>query len=328
MSVYDDCFIAAKGYTLVKQDLKTGKESYWARVKDGKYSLFSRFFLTRRLLRAEITNLYDLPDGSQFCIAKKGIFKRECGSTVFEKCFAVPRGSRPMNLCVDNRGDIYFGEYFANMEKKAVHIYASKDAGKTWQVVYTFEDGNINHIHGLFWDSYTESIWVATGDRENECIIGYTKDGFRTLQTVFRGGQEYRATNLLFYKDYIIFATDSQYIQNTINRIDRTTGEITVVGRMQGSGIYGGQCGDCAFFSATVEPSEVNKDKYAHVWFSRDGLNWEELYKDKKDLWNGMLFQFGSMLFPQYHLKGEMKRLFFSGRAVKKTGGHSVGIDL
>ena len=39
--------------------------------------------------------------------------------------------------------------------------------------------GNINHVHGLFYDKYTQCVWVLTGDRENECIIGYTDDEFR-----------------------------------------------------------------------------------------------------------------------------------------------------
>lgn len=117
-----------------------------------------------------------------------------------------------------------------------------------WEIVYTFPEGNINHIHGLFLDPYTNLIWVATGDRENECIIGYTSDGFGTFNIAFRGGQDYRAANLLFYKDFIIYATDSQYINNEIKMIDRRTLNISVMAQIQGSGIYGGQCGNYGFF--------------------------------------------------------------------------------
>ena len=330
LSVRSDCFIVSKGYTLKKIDINTDKESYYSAIRGGGiYSIFSQFYLTRRLFRAEVTNLYKLPNGDEICIAKKGIFRKKIDGRFFEKCFSIKRGSRPMNLCVDDCGNIFFGEYFANMEKQSVNIYASKDGGETWQIVYTFEEGNINHIHGLFWDKYTKSIWVATGDRENECIIAYTQDSFENLNIVFRGGQEYRATNLLFYKDFIVFGTDSQYIKNEIKYIDRKTLTIAKIREIQGSAIYGGQCGDVAYMSTTVEPSDVNKDKNSYLWYTKNGLDWEQLFLDKKDIWNANLFQFGSILFPQNESIDVLNTdMFFYGRALKKIGGHTVRIKL
>ncbi len=322
--------IAAKGYSLKKIDLNTNSSVDYASIVDGgMYSYLSKFFLTRRLFRAEITNLYKLGNGVEICIAKKGIFRKEQNSTCFTKCFSVERGSRPMNLCVDGDGNIFFGEYFANMQKSQVNIYGSFDSGITWQIVYVFDAGNINHVHGLFWDKYTKSIWVATGDRENECIIAYTNDCFKSLNIVFRGGQEYRATNLLFYKDFIVFGTDSQYIQNEIKCIDRTTLNITKIIEIQGSAIYGGQCGDFAYISTTVEPSEVNKDKNSYLWYTKDGVSWEQLFVGRKDVWDANLFQFGSILFPIYENEDILNdSIFFYGRALKKIGGHSIRLKL
>jgi hypothetical protein len=328
LDVQEEYLIGAKGYKLFKYDFKSKKWKYEAILCDIKNSLLSTFFLTRRFFRAEITKLYTLNDGTQICIAKKGIFKREFGGCKFVKCFTVPRGSRPMNLCIDNNNHIYFGEYFTNAKKKPVHVYHSTDTGKSWDIAYTFPEGEINHIHGIFLDPYSNLIWVATGDRENECIIGNTSDGFKTLNVVFRGGQEYRAVNLLFYKDFIIYATDSQYLKNEIKKIDRRNFDISVLAKIQGSGIYGGQCGDYGFFSTSVEPSKVNKDKNSHLWLSRNGLEWEEIFKARKDIWNGTLFQFGSILFPQYNTTKPLKKFFFYGRALKKIGGSSLGIDL
>lgn len=325
LEVHDDYFIGARGYELYKYTFATKKYQYVAKVDDSKYALFSLFFLTRRLLRAEITNLYSLSNGDRLVIAKKGIFRCKSGDKVFTKCFDVPRGSRPMNLCITPDDQIYFGEYFANMGKQAVHIYHSSDGGRNWKVVYTFDEGNINHVHGLFWDPYTKSIWVATGDRKNECIIANTCDGFKTLNIILRGDQEYRATNLLFYKDFIVYATDSQYMVNEIRKIDRATLKIETLQQIQGSGIYGGQCGDYGYISASVEPSEVNKDRSTHLWCSEDGVFWRELFSAKKDFWNGMLFQFGSILFPKHDVP--LKKFMFSGRAVRKIGGHSALIE-
>lgn len=296
------------------------------KVADKKYALPSHFAFARRLLRAEITGLYTLKNGDRIAIAKKGLFLQPQGSKAFEKCFAMPRGSKPLNLCIAPSGNIFFGEYFQNMDKQAVNIYCSEDNARTWHVAYAFETGQLNHIHGLFLDPYTNRIWVVTGDRENECIIGYTEDEFKTLVEVFRGGQEYRSCLLFFYPDFIVFATDSQYIQNKIKKFDRNTLEITELQDIQGSAIKGGQVGNVSFLSTTIEPSEVNKDKYAHLWVTKDGLHWEERYKAKKD-WLPSIFQFGTFEFPQYEVD-KIDRLYFSGRALKGLDGKTTYIDL
>lgn len=322
--VEDDYFIGAKGYKLYKYTFATKKFEYYGRVADSRYSIPARFSITRRLLRAEINNLYMLPSGAELIIAKKGIFKREKGASEFLKCFTIPRGSRPLNLCITPEGRVFFGEYFANMDKGAVHIYQSKDQGDNWEKAYTFEAGNINHIHGLFWDKYTNRIWFATGDRDNECIIGYTEDYFQSTVEVFRGGQEYRTCNLFFYPEYIVFATDSQYIVNEIKLFHRKTKEIKSLSKIQGTAIKGGQNGNMAYLSTTVEPSEVNTDRDSHVWISQDGVNWSEIYSAHKDCLPA-IFQFGSIEFPAIK---SSKHLIFSGRALSKIDGCSIKISL
>lgn len=319
LCVKDDNLLSGRGYWL--QDTR-GKY----KLVDQKYALLSRFALTRRFFRAEITGLYTLSNGNCIAVAKKGIFLQWQGSNTFVRCFTMPRGSKPLNLCIAPSGNIYFGEYFQNMDKQEVNIYCSEDNARTWNIAYTFGAGQINHIHGLFHDPYTNRIWVVTGDRENECIIGYTEDGFKTLVEVFRGGQKYRSCLLFFYLDFIVFATDSQYIQNKIKKFDRNTLEIVELQDIQGSAIKGGQEGNVSFLSTTIEPSEVNKDKYAHLWVTKDGLHWEERYKAKKD-WLPSIFQFGTFEFPQYEVD-KIDRLYFSGRALKGLDGKTTYIEL
>ena len=319
LNVLEDGLITARGYFLKEDNNKYS-------VKDAKYAFFSRCALSRRFLRAELTGLYSLENGDRIAVAKKGLFMQKAGKGDFEKCFAMPRGSKPLNLCFAPSGNIYFGEYFQNMEKEAVNIYCSSDNGQTWHVAHSFAAGEINHIHGVFFDKYTDRIWVVTGDRENECIMGYTEDEFKSFHEVFRGGQEYRTCQLFFYKDFIVFGTDTQYEQNVIKKFDRKSLAITTLQEVQGSVIKGGQVGDVSFFSTTVEPSKVNRDKYAHLWVTKDGLHWEERYKAKKDCWPA-IFQFGTFEFPQYNVE-KIDRLYFSGRAVKGLDGKTTYIEL
>ena len=139
-------------------------------------------------------------------------------------------------------------------------------------------------------------MWCLTGDRENECIIGYTEDEFKTFVEVFRGGQDYRSCQLFFFPDYVIYATDSQYMQNSIKCIDRKTLEITDLSEIQGTAIKGKQTADGCLLSTTVEPSEVNTDHYSHLWFSRDGLQWMELFSAKKDFLPAIMHQATSIV--------------------------------
>lgn len=311
--------LIANGYSL-----KDDKGRY--KLKDRIYGLLSRFSLTRRFMRAEITGFYMLEDGTQLAIAKKGIFRRCPNEKTFMKICRTPRGSKPLNLVVKSGEEVYFGEYFQNVENVPVHIYSLNVETGALTVAYTFGKGEINHIHGMFRDSYTNRIWVVTGDDDGECIIGYTEDDFEHFNIVFRGGQEYRCCQMFFYPDFIVYATDSQFIPNVVKRIDRKTLEITELQNVQGSVIKGGQVGHVSFFSTTVEPSEVNTDKYVHLWVSKDGLHWEERYKAKKDRMPAIM-QFGTFEFPHY--EGEIKdKLYFSGRAVEGLDGKSTYIDI
>lgn len=316
--------LLSNNYHIIQENSNTSNKKIISSVID-KYRKFSKFFIIRRLLRSEITCLYVLSDNSMIAVAKKGLFRRNSDGGDFHKKFSIPRGSKPLNLCVHPNGHIYFGEYFQNINKDSVNIYGSVDNGVTWKIVYAFEAGNINHIHGLFYDKYTKRIWVLTGDRENECIIGYTEDEFKTFHEVLRGGQEYRSCQLFFYKDFIVYATDSQYIENEIRAINRESLEITTLAKIQGSAIKGGQTGDVAYISTTIEPSEVNKDRYAHIWVTKDGLHWKEVYKAKKDCWPS-IFQFGTFEFPQ-NAYSEGK-LWFSGRALKGHDNKSFSVEI
>lgn len=319
INVNGDTLLISDGYSL-----RDDKGCY--KLIDKRYGLLSRFKYTRRLFRAEITSFYTLNDGTQLAIAKKGIYRRRKDEKDFEKICATPRGSKPLNIVAKSSQEVYFGEYFQNVENVPVNIYLLDVGTGELKVVYTFGQGEINHIHGLFFDKYTNRIWVATGDAENECILGYTEDGFKNFHIVFRGGQEYRCCQMFFYPDFIIYCTDSQFIPNKIKQIDRKTLVITELQSVQGSVIKGGQAGNVSFFSTTVEPSDVNLDKHVYLWVTKDGLNWKECYKDEKDGYPAIL-QFGTFEFPNY--EGEIgDKLYFSGRAVKKLDGKSTYIEL
>lgn len=315
-------FIVSKGYKLLNYYPNIQKLELFSEINDNKNKFLSKNHITRRLFRAEITHLYHFQYDTWMCIAKKGIFRYNKDSKLFEKCCDIEKGSRPMNLCQGSDGTIYYGEYCFNPQRHPMRIFCSKDNGDTWDVAYTFGDGEINHIHGIFNDPYTGRLWVATGDDDAACIFGYTEDGFKTIVKEYAGSQQYRVCVPLFTPDEIVFATDSQYEQNYIRSIDRKTGEVKDWQKIQGSGIYAAQNGRLMMVSTTVEPSTVNTDPSSHLWYSWDGHKWKEYISFKKDCLPRTYFQFGSIRFPYY--EDESDYVAFHGRALKKLDGKTM----
>lgn len=324
MEVNSDFLIGASGYKLYK--LTNGKRVFFSNLIDAKYSFLSKFRLISRILRAEIRCYRTLSNNKGICVAKTGIFLENKVTGKFDKVFNILSGSRPMTLCEDREGNIFFGEYFKNKNRREVNVFVSFDRGENWKVAYTFLANTIGHIHGIHLDPYTGFLWITTGDENGECIIACTKDKFKTLEIIAKGDQEYRTCNLLFLENRIIYGTDSPNVENYIKAIDRTDISIQNLQKVQGSVINACQIGNICVISTTVEPSNINKDKFSYIWISGNGYEWSQIACFKKDMHNMHLFQFGNIRFPYYH-NPDTKSLFFSGHALERIDGHSVELE-
>ena len=327
LNIHNNVMYAAQGYKLFKS-YDAGKS--WevdGEIEDFKYGFVANISrLVSRLLRTEITTLLVLQDGSRVAIGKKGIFCAKKDDTRYKKTFQVTRGNRPMNICEDKNGFLYFGEYFSNPNRDEVHIYKSMDSGNTWKVCYTFPKNTIRHIHGIFYDKFEDRIWFATGDLDKECIIGNTKDMFETINIVKQGKQIYRAVQLLFYRECIIYGTDTEYETNYIYRLDRKDYKEHCLQKIQGSVLasVNATSGYNTAIATAVEPSQVNDSHYAYIWFSRNGLDWEEIYKGEKDSLHPRYFQYGRFKFPINGINS--KELLATGHALKNHDNSTVAI--
>ena len=323
LNVDNNVIYAAKGYKIFKSFDDGESWELDGKIENNKYGLIANTSrLLARLSRAEITNLLILQDGTRVAIGKKGIFLALKDEKVYKKTFNITRGTRPLNMCEDNNGILYFGEYLSNPNRKEVHIFKSIDSGKTWVICYTFPKNTIRHVHGIFYDKYEDLVWFATGDLNSECIIGHTDDSFVTVKVFKQGGQKYRAVQLLFFKDFIIYGTDTEHEKNYIYRVDRKNGKEHCLQELQGSVLSSVNSNEYAAISTAVEPSEVNYDVYSHIWFSNDGYKWKELYKGKKDLFHPKYFQYGRFKFPIGAINNE--KLLFSGHALEGLDNTTV----
>jgi len=193
---------------------------------------------------------------------------------------------------------LYFGEYFGNPDRQAIHIYGSQDGGRHFETVYTFPPGTVRHVHGVFADPYSDLLWVTTGDTDEESAIWITDDRFGHLERVVGGTQRHRAVQLLFTERFVYFGSDTPLERNYLYRLERESGRVKCLQTVQGPVFYGCKVGDVLFFSTVVEPSSVNVERHACLWGSPDGNSWQCLAKFRKDFWPMKLFQYGQILFP------------------------------
>jgi len=318
-----DYIYLAKGYNIYKSYQKSKKLIFDGKLIDSKYTFISKFSrMLNRLLRIEPSSLLLLQNGDRLISAKKAIFVAKKGSKQYIKTFSIPRGNKPLNIALNpNNGYLYFGEYilngrFADTARSKVHIYQSRNHGQSWEICYSFPKNTIRHIHGIFYDKYTKKMWVTTGDKDHESLIASTSDGFKSLKILKQGAQKYRAVTLLFYKEHIIYGTDTEHEENHIYSIDRESGKETCIQALQGSVLMATQDNEGqAAMSTAVEPSTVNNHLYAHVWFSHNGLEWKDIYAAKKDLWSAKYFQYGRITFPQNAIQNDT--ITFTGHALQ-----------
>lgn len=251
-----------------------------------------------RLTRKGIHSARVLKDGRILLVAKRTIktYKNGNGNVT---SFPIPRGSRPLFICEDRGGALFWGEYFNNPKREEVHIYESTDHAQSWHIAYRFKKDSIRHVHGVFCDPYDDRIWVTTGDADLESGIWITDNRFKTLERALGGSQQYRAIQLIFTKDHVYFGTDTPYEKNYICRINKSSGKAEKLKAVESSVYWGCKVGDHLFFSTAVEPSYINTGKHACIWGSSNGREWQCLTKLRKDLWPAKYFQLGQIYLPQ-----------------------------
>lgn len=278
--------------------------------------LLQAYFRLHNRLRRGGLYCAEISDDNSMVLAGKGaIYKLDKDSKCLRRPFRIIKGRRPLNLARNQYGVLYWGEYFRNPKREKVDIYASDDNGETWRVIYTFGNKQVRHVHGVFCDLYDSKIWVTTGDRDDESAVWVTANQFRSMEKVVWGTQQARVLQLIFTREHVYFGTDTPFERNHICRINKVDGRVEQLAVVDGSVYWGCKVGEHLFFSTAVEPSMVNKDRYASLWGSPDGIRWQCFFRFKKDPWPIKYFQVGQILFPQGENRTDC--LFYTPLAVE-----------
>lgn len=294
----DNFLYGGRGYEIVRQRAGAPQWESVARFRPAWWrNVTSRNPLSHRLVRDGFHALAVLPEGTMVGTAPGTIVTRTADSKEFRPTHTILRGTRPLHITATPSGKIYWGEYFDNRERTEVHIYASEDRGRTWQVAHTFPAGSIRHVHNIVYDRWGGCLWILTGDEGSECKVLRAACDLGTIETVLSGNQQARAVAAIPTPDYLYLSTDTPEEKNHIYRLDRT-GRVDRVGDLNGSSIYGCQAGQSFFFSTMVEPSAVNTDREVHLVGSRDGAQWQTVARWRKDSLSMKYFQYGNAFLP------------------------------
>lgn len=268
------------------------------------HDLLSRFTPFRRLLRLGVHNLLVLENKIILAVANSCIFRCNNQRQRFELVHELRRGRSPLSqgMCQTSGGYIYYGEYWSNPDREAVHLWRSTDDGLSWETVYTFSAGSIRHIHAVQHDPFTGCLWVATGDRDHECRILCSSDGGRSFEVVGQGAQRWRAVSLMFTPEYVVWGTDvgmdTPQVSNYFCAWRRTDGTFKQLCAVDGPVYYSTQLsGGLLLAGTTVERGGNERDSQAHLWASSDGLIWQDVCAWPKDRWPPIM-GYGTLIFP------------------------------
>lgn len=299
-----DFLYASRGYELLRaqiEDVPRGLN--WQAVGEfqpswrRKASVSNR--LSARLFRDGFHALAILPSGAIVGALPGAIVTLRPNDSEFRRTHAITRGTRPLHITAVPDGPVFWGEYFDNPSREEVHIYASTDAGETWNSAYTFPPRAIRHVHNIVHDPWRNCLWVLTGDQGDECRILRATCDFSSVETVLQGRQQTRAAAAIPCEDGLYFSSDTPLEANHIYRLD-DEGKLSTLAEISSSSIYGCRVGTQLFFSTMIEPSEINRDRRVQVYRGEVSSpeSWQPILTWRKDRWPIGLFQYGNAFFP------------------------------
>lgn len=128
-----------------------------------------------------------------------------------------PTGVLPTAVC-EHEGTLLVGEY--PLGKEAPRLLASTDSGRSWETRLALPE--VRHVHAVQPDPYGSGVWVTAGDADEECRIGRLRADATELEVVGGGSQEWRAVELAFTRDAVLWGMDCGYAEhNGLFRLDR-----------------------------------------------------------------------------------------------------------
>ena len=256
--------------------------------------------LTRLLRIDECTIAVDSNEENIIVFYRGQIVHFKLSEKVFRKIKMSFNGRVPLysGACiVDNM--LYFGEYFNNSSRSPVNIFKVNLNNHEVAKLELPSELRCRHIHGVFFDRYEKYFWVCTGDSDVESKILRFKDfSLDDIEMIQSGSQKYRATSMVFTKDYVYWGMDSLEEPAFLLSLDRASRKIELLCEFEAPIWFLREVGeDEIIVCTTVEPGQSVKTKKASIYIYSKKSGQINLYKSfKKDCYP-FIFKFG-VIFP------------------------------
>ena len=278
--------------------------------------------LFKRLLRSNAKEvIYDIVDNRLVIIRNSSVYLVEGNGY---KVLGIIEGDAPLfnSHCIHD-GDIYFGQYDRNEMRNESKIYKIDRTNKLL-VAHTFPSGKIRHVHSISIDPFdSQRIWITTGDNDNECLLLYTDDKFKSVSNIGDKSQDYRIVNLGFAKDYLFYGTDNLKKENYIYRQLRSDEKRHRVQSLKQTAWFLKQDNNgSAVIGTTVENGKGCQVNYSSIYYSNDsGLTWLEILRIPKDIYPMPMFKWGSVSFSNSN--DILDNLYINVEGLKDLSGYS-----
>lgn len=332
--------ILSKGSSLYSSDLDLSDIKLICRIPSIRsISNLSGIRLLERILRLGISSFLILDEEWGLAVRKNEIWRINLQEKTATLDFIIPNNRKTLTLTLIKNingfeDSIVFGEYFNNPSMLPVNIWSCPvKSPRNWSICFTFPQYEINHIHNIVIDNDKKSLWILAGDFGNGARICKASKNFESVNTIFSGKQQYRATWLHTLNDKKYYATDSQIDHNFLCGIEtnfygQVSSKLTSI---NGSSIYAATGSNAIFFSTAVEPGSPSgnllidlferkigngiKSNQSVIYMIGIDDKIEELFRADKDIWPLRLAQFGTFIFPSGMMPDD--RLYVYGCALK-----------
>ncbi|WP_405381793.1 hypothetical protein [Maribacter sp. LLG6340-A2] len=320
--------IISSRYRTIFIKKNTGELSFKLPEKNIIKRIFGLFRITRRLLRLDKCNVFY--HQNNLVLIRQGVVYHYNSSTkVLKETLKLRNCRNVMHQSINStpEGYIYFGEYGANNERTTVPVYRSIDGGLSWEEIYTFPKKSIKHVHGCYYDEYTDKIWVCTGDFKDESWLLVANKDFTEIKKIGDGQQKYRTCSIIFTKEKVHWLMDSPLEPSHHIIFDRKTEAIEVGQKLMGPAWYTKKIDETTYLATTTrEIGPGVLDNNAHLYLTKDLKNWVSVKQFEKDGWTMKYFKFGIIGFADGQQSLDAVHIFLE--AVKKYDGKSLLCDL
>jgi hypothetical protein len=243
-------------------------------------------------------NLVVLDSGTIVVFSGLYIYRSDDGGKTFESVLDLsadtiysPFPFSP-GVTVGPNDTVYFGEYqYSEDRPYTARIVKGTNDGSDWEIAYTFDSGQVWHVHSIYYDRYRNGYWICTGDSNDEAGLYWTDDDFESLVKVGGGSRDWRIVSLIITKDYLYWGSDNPDDGASIFRLDVVNNYLEEILHIGYVVYYSTMLSDGTMvLSTTFEPDSPfvqaqSPSPETSLWVSRDGANWKKILNLPHD-WN------------------------------------------